>query len=174
MLMGRCQTLLRFIGKDGIAPGDWLARVNDELAESVTDGKFVCVAAGYYDPRDHSVAFANAGFPPALLLSADDGHSVEFLAHGPPLAVLPGMSYGVEHLDLSTSALYFFSDGATEARLDDGSLLGMDGLTALIRENAALRPQARLRALLAGLRAHELNDDTTLLLIEDRVAAGPP
>ena len=174
MLMVRCQTLLRFIGKDGIAPGEWLARVNDELAETVTDGKFVCVAAGYYDPRAHSVEFSNAGFPPALLLSADDGRSLEFLAHGPPLAVLPGMSYGVEHIDLATGALYFFSDGATEARLADGSLLGMEGLTGLIRDNAGLRPQARLRALLAGLREHELNDDTTLLLIEDRVNAGPP
>src|SRR5690606_38783954 len=63
-LMVRCASLLRWAGKEGLAPSDWLARVNDELGEAIAAGMFVCAVAGYYDPRSGEAVWANAGFPP--------------------------------------------------------------------------------------------------------------
>ena len=67
LLMVRTASLLRWSGKDRLPPGVWLERVNDELAETVSGGMFVCAAVGYYDPKRREVEWANAGFPPALV-----------------------------------------------------------------------------------------------------------
>src|SRR5690606_15799942 len=65
-LMVRCASLLRWAGKEGLAPRDWMARVNDELGEAIASGMFVCAVAGYYDPRRQTAVWSNAGFPPLL------------------------------------------------------------------------------------------------------------
>ena len=51
LLMIRAASLLRWAGKDGIAPGAWLARANEELCETTHDGRFVCALVGYCDRR---------------------------------------------------------------------------------------------------------------------------
>ena len=38
LLMVRATSLLRWVGKAGLAPGEWLANVNNELCGSVADG----------------------------------------------------------------------------------------------------------------------------------------
>src|SRR6185295_1022139 len=50
LLMMRTASLLRWAGKEGMRPDEWLARINDELAATVNQGMFVCAAAGYFDP----------------------------------------------------------------------------------------------------------------------------
>ena len=62
LLMIRAASLLRWAGKDGVAPDAWLARANDELCETTHDGRFVCALVGYCDRDGNSVQFAGAGF----------------------------------------------------------------------------------------------------------------
>lgn len=163
-LMVRCASLLRFIGKEGVAPSQWLARANDDLCDTVAGGTFVCAAVGYYDPATRSATWANAGFPPVLVHGAA-GVDL-FRAEGPPLGILPGMDFPAQHAALSGRSLYLFSDGVTDARDDERRMLGVDGVRELIARHAQWRPETRLRRIVSELRRRQLADDTTLLLVE--------
>jgi sigma-B regulation protein RsbU (phosphoserine phosphatase) len=167
LLMVRTASLLRWAGKDEIAPGEWLERINAELCDTVTGGMFVCAVVGYYDPANRHVVWANAGFPPALLREAG-GTWRELAAEGPPLAIVPGMHYPEQAAELGEGTLYFFSDGVTDVRGADRQTIGMDGVRALFERHAAHGPEARLRAIVGELRRLRLADDTTLVVIEDR------
>ena len=168
MLMVRCASLLRWAGKDASPPGHWLARVNDELCETVGGGMFVCVVVGYYDPRTHRAIWANAGFPPAMLRRRD-GTSDTFNAEGPPLAIVPHVIYPPQEASLADGgSLYFYSDGVTDVRDENRQPIGVDGVRALLDRYAELPAEARLRGIIGELRRMRLADDTTLLVVEGR------
>jgi len=164
LLMIRAASLLRWAGKDGVAPGAWLARANEELCETTHDGRFVCALVGYVDREANAVQFAGAGFPPVLVYR----RSVfsEYESGGPPLGIMAGIEFDQHEVELNGGALYAFSDGATDVRNAEGHRLGGAGVRELIARHATAAPDARLRALLSDLKHLKLVDDTTLLLIE--------
>lgn len=164
LLMVRAASLLRWAGKDGIAPAAWLARANEELCETTHDGRFVCALVGYCDRDGNHVRFAGAGFPPVLVYRR--GEFDEFASGGPPLGIVAGVAFDEHEVDLNGGALYAFSDGATDVRDGSGSRLGNDGVRELIARHATAAPDTRVRALLSDLKRLRLVDDTTLLLIE--------
>ncbi len=169
-LMVRCASLLRWAGKEGLPPGLWLARANDELMEAIAAGMFVCAVAGYYDPFRQQAVWANAGFPPLLRVDRA-GCFARFEAEGPPLGILRGMSYPEQQTTLDGAALYLFSDGMTDVRGDDGEVLGVDGVQHAVGEMRLLPPEARLRALVRRLRRMTVTDDTTLMVVEGEAPA---
>jgi sigma-B regulation protein RsbU (phosphoserine phosphatase) len=164
-LMVRTASLLRWVGKEGTTPGRWLERANTELCQTLREGRFVCALVGQYDRIARTVVFASAGFPPALLQD-DDGFR-DYPADGPPLGVVPDVGYGEQRVELGRSALYLFSDGATDARRADQSRLDSTGLRELIVRHLALAPEPRLRALIGDLKQLDLVDDTTILLLQE-------
>jgi sigma-B regulation protein RsbU (phosphoserine phosphatase) len=164
-LMVRTASLLRWAGKEGITPACWLERVNTELCATMREGRFVCALVGQYDRRDGSVVFASAGFPPALLQDAEGFR--EFPADGPPLGIMPDISYGETRLTLGADALYFFSDGITDARDSQRNRIGSVGMRELIVRHLDLAPEPRLRALIGDLKHLDLVDDTTVLLLQE-------
>jgi sigma-B regulation protein RsbU (phosphoserine phosphatase) len=167
MLMVRTASLLRWAGKDGLSPDLWLKRANDELAGTISGGMFVCAVVGYFDPRSRQAHWANAGFPPALVHRADGGFE-EFLAEGPPLAIMENMVYPAQHAQLDGASLYFFSDGVTDVRDAERRTIGLEGVRDLLTRHASSAPEQRLRSMLGELRRLRLADDTTMLLLEGR------
>lgn len=163
-LMVRAASLLRWAGKDGLAPSAWLARANDELCETTNDGRFVCAVVGYCDRAATRVHFAGAGFPP-VVVQRRSGFE-EFPSGGPPLGILAGIVYDEHDVQLEGGTLYAFSDGATDVRDADGRPIGNAGVRELIARHAGETLETRLRALLAELKRLRLVDDTTLLLVE--------
>lgn len=165
LLMVRTTSLLRIIGRAGVAPGALLARVNRELCETGTRGMFVCVLAGVFDPRSSRVRLANAGFPPALYRSFT-GNTRELGALAPPLGVMPDTSFPEQTLRLGAGALYLYTDGVTEARDAHNEHLGQPGLLKLIERHAASELPERLQAIVQDLQKLQLRDDTTLLILD--------
>lgn len=165
LLMVRATSLLRWIGKYGLDPGDWLSRVNNELCSSVSQGMFVCALAGYYDPESDQVNWANAGFPPPLLCDKQ-GQFSEFRAQSPPLAILEQALLPEHQLQLAGGVLYMYSDGVTEARNSADEMIEEQGFQDLISEYAERDAPARLSAIVTALRRLELRDDTTILMLE--------
>jgi sigma-B regulation protein RsbU (phosphoserine phosphatase) len=164
-LMVRVASLLRWSGKDGLAPAQWLARANNESCQTLNEGRFVCALVGQYDRNDGSVVFASAGFPPALLQNAKGFET--FIADGPPLGILPDIDYGERRLTLGDDALYFFSDGAMDAREAGQQRIGNEGFRDMIARHTGLAPEPRLRALIGDLKRMQLADDTTVLLLQE-------
>jgi sigma-B regulation protein RsbU (phosphoserine phosphatase) len=164
-LMVRCASLLRWAGKEGLRPSDWVARVNDELGEAIAPGMFVCLVAGHYDPASKRAVWANAGFPPLLRVDAE-GEIEQFLAEGPPVGILRHMDFPEQSTTLEHASLYLFSDGVTDVRDARGKTLGVEGVEAVVRDLGSLPPETRLRSIARELRQLTVTDDTTLMLIE--------
>ncbi len=164
-LMVRCASLLRWAGKEGLRPSDWVARINDELGEAIAPGMFVCLVAGHYDPASKRAVWANAGFPPLLRVDAA-GKTELFPAEGPPVGILRRMDFPEQETTLEHASLYLFSDGVTDVRDANGKMLGVEGVEAVVRDLGSLPPEPRLRALVRELRKLTVTDDTTLMLIE--------
>ncbi len=170
-LMVRCASLLRWAGKEGRRPADWLAQVNDELGEAIAPGMFVCAVAGHYDPATRKAVWANAGFPPLLRVETT-GTVEHFEATAPPLGILQRLTFPEQACDLAEASLYLFSDGATDVRGAAGTPLGVDGVASLLRRLESLPAAARLRAVVRSLRAFSVTDDMTLMLVTGRPANG--
>ncbi|MDJ0657827.1 MAG: SpoIIE family protein phosphatase [Xanthomonadales bacterium] len=166
LLMVRATSLLRWVGKSGVSPGDWLAQVNDELLTTVTQGMFICAVAGYVDRESGELVWANAGFPPPLR-HLGQGKFEEHRAGAPPLAILEQKQFPEERVDLSDGPVYFYSDGVTEARSEDSVMLGEDGFRSLVDAHGPRPSKARLGAIVSDLRRLELCDDTTLVIVEN-------
>ena len=171
LLMVRAASLLRWAGKDGIAPAAWLARANDELCETTQDGRFVCAVVGYCDRAARRVRFAGAGFPPVIVHRG--GTFSDYASGGPPLGILPAVAYEEHEIALDGGTLYAFSDGATDVRDAAGRPIGNAGVRDLIARHAGGAAEVRLRGLLTELKQLRLVDDTTLLIVEAPRAEAP-
>lgn len=166
LLMVRTTSLLRGLGRAERSLPMLLQRVNAELLETSSQGMFVCVLTGVYDPATREAAWCNAGFP-AVLQHRVEGGFVRFPAQAPPLGILPEMDFPVQQARLDGGALYFYTDGVIEVRHTGGQSLDETGLQALIAQHARLPSPQRLAALVHDLKTLQLRDDTTLLLLQD-------
>ena len=171
LLMVRTASLLRWVGKEGIAPSEWLVRVNEELCQTSLEGRFVCALVGRCDRNAQEVEIAAAGFPPAMRYRR--GEFTEYLSGGAPLGILAGMSFDGQTIDLRDASLYCFSDGMTDVRDAQRRTIGSEGVREMIRRHAGASAEPRLRGMFSELRHLRLVDDTTLLLIERMQAHGP-
>ncbi|MDH5571513.1 MAG: serine/threonine-protein phosphatase, partial [Gammaproteobacteria bacterium] len=136
--------------------------------ETAIRGMFVTMIAGIYDPKSGSVKLVNAGNPPALLLNRK-GEVKAIEATASPLGILPNTPFPLaEEINLKNSCLYLFSDGATEGYLEEGEMLGLDGLLKLILAQRHKPAKQRLQAIVEKFRAasDRLHDDITFMLIE--------
>ena len=86
----------------------------------------------------------------------------------PPLAIIELDNFGEETVLLDGGRLYLYSDGVTEARLDDGSMLEEPGFYDLVKNQPNADTRSRLAGLVTALRALEIGDDTTLMMLEGR------
>ncbi len=168
LLMVKTGTLFRSLGKRLTAPEALLQQINEELCETAIRGMFVTMIAGLYDPHRGQLRLVNAGHPPALLL-ARHGKVQAIAAAAPPLGILSGHEFPAITVTLGRSALYLFSDGVIEGKLEDGRALGLRGLMRLLLALRELPPADRLQAVVARLQRAPgtARDDITLLLLED-------
>lgn len=170
LLASKTASLFRCIAREQTSPGAILARLNAELLETATRGMFVTMAVGCLLPgstgRLDRVRLALAGHPPALF--AGDGRVIEALeAAGPPLGIAPSAGDLPEAThDLDGSALYLFTDGATDMRTPDGGRLDLEGVRALVADCTALPLRERLRELLSRTARGPDRDDVTWLIVE--------
>jgi sigma-B regulation protein RsbU (phosphoserine phosphatase) len=174
LLMAKTASLHRCLAKRLARPGEVLAVLNDELAETATRGMFVTMVAGIYDLERGVVTCANAGHEPTLWHRPT--HAFEaFPAEAPPLGILPGAGPIPEReFSLEGGTLYVFSDGLTEAKTKGGAALGRPGLEALIARFASESLAVRLQEILAEARSTGQRDDLTLLALGGSRAQGRP
>ena len=165
--MAKTTSLLRCLARTIADPGQLLAMVNDELCDTSSHGMFVTIVAGFIEPGEQRLTFANGGHLPPVLRRRDGGHA-RFVARVPPLGIEPGLAFPVDTLLLGDGGVYLFTDGLTEARDASGVELGVEGLLRLLDDVAALPPDARLPAIVSALAAQgrRSDDDLTMLLIE--------
>jgi sigma-B regulation protein RsbU (phosphoserine phosphatase) len=165
LLMAKAISLFNCLAKTMHRPGALLAAINEEIVETATQGMFITMVTGIYEPGPQRATFANAGHQPPLFCDGAGGFS-EFEASEPPLGIMGGLEYTEHILHLEGGGLYIFSDGLTEGRLQNGEELGIDGVRRLIGQLRHLPQAQRLADLVAQLQhaGAPLRDDVTILV----------
>lgn len=166
LLMAKTASLFHCLAKHTQDPARLLAIINNEICETSVRGFFVTMIAGIYNPQSREVRLVNAGHLPALVIGRDQ--SVRTLeASEQPLGILPDCRFTLSApITLQGSALYLYSDGVTEAKMADGSMLEREGLVTLLQQHGTKPPMQRLQAVVDAIRPQQqLHDDITLLMI---------
>lgn len=137
------------------APGDVLARLNDELHREVgATGMFVTAVAMSLAANARAVRMSSAGHNPVLLLRAARRSVTWIDANGPPLGFVSGADYSNTDLELAPGdILLLYSDGITEATDANDDMFGEERLAQHLVAMADQDPRAILDDLLAAVDA---------------------
>jgi len=112
------QLLAEFrMGARGVrSPAELLRRLNERLVTRSRRGMFCTVSLVAIDLRTGSFTGANAGHHPMLVVSRK-GVATTLEASGPPIGILPGISWDDTTGTVSPGGtLFFYTDGIVEAR----------------------------------------------------------
>ncbi len=167
LLMAKACSLLHHLAKSMDDPGELLARVNDELCETVSHGMFVTLVSGYIDLDRNEIALTNAGHQPPLYHHSDESFE-EIPALAPPIGILPGTEFPVTTIPMQGGSLYLFTDGVTESMDENNQPLDTSGLIKLIKSNPRVTAAKRLENIVAEIRKPDVSqhDDITIMVID--------
>lgn len=167
LLMAKASSLLHHLAKSMDDPGEILARVNDELCETVSHGMFITIVSGFIDTNKNEIRLSNAGHQPPLY-HRDDGTFEEIPASALPIGILPATDFPVTTIPMQGGSLYLYTDGVTESLGVNGLPLDTIGFIGLIRSNTHLQSAKRLENIVAEIRNPNVNqrDDITLMVID--------
>ena len=168
LFMAVASTVLHGVRRLVNDPADALRLLNDRLLEDGTGRPvFLTIFLGRLDP-DGTVTFASAGHLPAILFGPN-GTRVVADATGPPVGMSTEVNWtaGTLHLERGEHLL-IYSDGAVEARRDDGSMVDLEGLTAMLQDTLEIDDDERVGTLVSALTELQTDgqfDDITVMSI---------
>jgi sigma-B regulation protein RsbU (phosphoserine phosphatase) len=109
-----------------------VTRLNDMFQMERQDGKYFTIWYGVYNATARTLAYCNAGHPPALLASGDELYQLE--ADAPAVGMMPDMPYSAQSVQVAPGArLLVFSDGIFEIEAADGTMWPFSDFLARMR-----------------------------------------
>lgn len=172
LYMARVMSFLRATSSEDPSPGSVFGRTNALLGVRC-DGDattFATAACLLVDVAGKEVLWASAGHNPVLVYHPTTDAFDELGATGPPLGVMPGLSFGERRATLSAGAtILLYTDGLVEARNKEGEFFGLEHVKRIVRRVHQGGPRDVSHALLAAVEAHwqssdYLKDDFALLV----------
>jgi len=149
-----------------------LGRLNRLLHQDLPPEKFVTLVAGVLDPNYSTGQLISAGHGPLLFYSSAEDTFLCIDAQGPPLALLPGITYKpAETLKFDRGdVLVLLTDGFIEWENASGDDFGIDRIKAVVRAHRDKGPAAiiaELRAAVIGFAGNTPQlDDLTALIVK--------
>ncbi|MBK6471326.1 MAG: SpoIIE family protein phosphatase [Betaproteobacteria bacterium] len=151
--------------------------VNDQLADTLADGRFVTAFIGLLDAATHSLHFISGGQGPILHFQAARQACATYKATSFPMGAMPlfrprpPVAFDFAPGDI----LVLLSDGIFEFEDAAGSAFGQAGVEEVVRLHHRLAPAALADALLQAVHAHaggapQLDDITMVLLKREALA----
>jgi HAMP domain-containing protein len=169
LLMASLKSSVAALVYEGYGGADLIERVNRLLVEHGKSRTMVTLSVIEVDITEDRLKLANAGHPPAFLMTADGG-AEELMAGSLPLGTPLCRPVVLERPFPVGSVLLAYSDGLVEAASADGEPFGYDRLEHILSD-ASGQPGSALTAIildkLSGFTAGTaLADDLTLLVVE--------
>jgi phosphoserine phosphatase len=178
LMVTQMQAMLRMALRLGADLETACGQVNDQLAETYTDGRFVTAFVGLLDPKADVLRYVNAGQAPILHWQASTRRCAPVRSTRFPLGAMPDArppvtgTLTLEPGDL----LVLLTDGVVEARARDGGIFGVARVEGALgvhavaptpsRLSAASACDAILDALHAFTGAAAQEDDITMLVLK--------
>lgn len=154
---------------DFTRPATVIDRLNRTFQMKDHAGKFFSVWYGVYSRSRRELTYANAGHPPALLVTRGEGKAklVKTERGGPVLGIMPEISAPETTIEFpSTSELYLFTDGLYELLDPQGGRGSYNEFFAYL-QTQLLTGQSTWDAMLQWLNRARMqrviDDDVTLL-----------
>jgi sigma-B regulation protein RsbU (phosphoserine phosphatase) len=172
LFMARLSALLRVLGSNGEPPDRLLSAINSRLVDGNDACMFVTLGCGLLNLETGLVRYASAGHDSPLIRDA-----------GGAVRPLTTEAEGGAAIGIEDSALYqlsegyiapgdtivLFTDGATEAEAEDGSLWGIERLTTLLSQAPDNHPAALVKQIVDTVSAHttgyHATDDLTVMAV---------
>lgn len=170
MLITVVSSYLRAFSSLSCDPGEVLRLVAQTLAPQIAEGNFVTAVLACVDPVRHTVTYASAGHPSALLIDATGKVRLDLTSLDLPIGLDPDCKFqsGVESSLQPGDTFVLMSDGILEAMPPDGTLFGKDRVIELIHKHREESSQKIVKRLLSAVQDHcspgAPADDLTVLI----------
>ncbi|BBD61244.1 two-component response regulator [Nostoc sp. HK-01] len=159
-------------------PSEVLKALNHHFQMSNHGAKYFTIWYGVYHRIKHQLVYANAGHPPAVLLSGKSHTNLQVKQLSSldlPIGFVPEVDFAEAVFDIeANSILYIFSDGVYEINQPNGNILGLNAfIEILIKYNQV--NNGTLQNLLMQIMTlniqQSLEDDLSLLQVFFRSVA---
>ena len=163
--------MLRMAFRLGADLEDAFAEVNDQLADTLPDDRFITAFIGLLDPATHRMRFVSAGQGPILHYQAASGSFARYPPTSFPLGAmhLPARRAASTLELLPGDVLLLLSDGLYEQHDASGEMFGEERVEQIVREHGPASMAALSARLLAAVpafsRGTAQEDDITLVLL---------
>ena len=153
------------------------AEVNDQLADTLPDDRFITAFIGLLDPATHRMRFVSAGQGPILHYQAASGGFARYPPTSFPLGAmhLPARRAASTLELLPGDVLLLLSDGIYEQHDASGAMFGEERVEQMVREFGSASMAALAARLLAAVPAFASGtaqeDDITLVLLKREALA---
>lgn len=171
------QAMLRMAFQLGADLETAFREVNDRLAQTLPDGRFITAFIGLLDSTDHRLRFLSAGQAPVLLLRAATGACEVYGPTSFPLGAMaiqrlrPPIELDFAPGDL----LALLSDGIYEYEAPDGRQFGRERVEQVLAEHRRAGTAALADRLLEALKTFAQGapqeDDITMVLLRREALA---
>jgi sigma-B regulation protein RsbU (phosphoserine phosphatase) len=138
----RLHTLMRESPPPLDGPGGYLTRLNARLCDIIPRGQYATMLYGIVNVAERTFTYAATGTPAPIFGRADGSLVTTADAAGVPLGLSRRAVYEDRVIELPESGfLFLYSDVLLEgAGMDDGGMLGEDGLLDLVRSTLRTAP----------------------------------
>ena len=125
------------------------------------------MVVGIYDSNKKEILIANAGHEPPLIYSKNNDFS-NYTEAGPPLGIMPKITYKETTISFSESSMYIFTDGITEIKEPNGEMLGSEGFENYIKKYQSKPINQRLNIIIEDIvKSGKIQkDDLTIVAID--------
>lgn len=171
MLMSNLSAIFRALIPMGLPLADLMERANRIFTGSTLPTQFATLICGRA-MAGGAVELCSAGHVPALVVAQDAVLRVE--SDGLPIGLFGEQKFTTSSFELAPgSSLILFSDGVSEARIDDDEDYGYDRIGAAVMKSAGLPPgeivAACMRDLKTFLGGSPVFDDQTLMVVQKSI-----
>ena len=167
LLMSKASSLYRCLSKTIFSAAELLKILNDEICETASRGMFVTMLIGIYDSNKKELLLSNAGHEPPLIFSKGEKFT-NFEEAGPPLGIAPKFKFTEKLISFKDSSMYIFTDGITEMKDANGTMLGQEGFQEYIKKYQSVPNSQRLNKIIEDLikSGRIQKDDLTIVTID--------
>ena len=153
---------------DPADPAAYLAVLNDDLYEAMTNRHYATLLFGVVDVVDRTFTYASAGAPNPLLLGKGAPQWLD--SRGMPLGLMQGMRYDNLQVPFGPgNQLFLYSDAMTESQTSAKAMYGAEAVAQLVADVQNQEPANRhLYHIISRFMAQveqPLDDDLTALYI---------